>query len=142
MKKLLSALAISLIFTACSKEGDDINTGDATFESRITTNVLRFAEDFTDDGIENFIEQQQVDYPYPVVIYHKGVEKKVVINQFDGNGREILLTEYIIDSEKNGNVMCHNGSESIIFRFVSFTEVHAIIKYSIGLRKIRYIKKF
>lgn len=139
MKKLSTAIiAIGLVITSCSKE--DENTGKVTVNIKQTTNVVRFAEDFTDDGVENFVERMQSDYPYVCVFYYRQAEKKVILNSFDDHGNEIFLDSFIVDSEKNGDIICHNQNLNCTFRFLD-GEVDQIYKYSIGYRKARYIKK-
>jgi len=138
MKKLSMLLIVGLLFFSCSK--DDGNKQTSYVNIKQPVNAFRLAEDFTDDGVENFIERADSEKPYLSVFYYKGAENKIIINQKDISGNEQFLDSFDVDSEKNGDLICHNQNLNCTFRFIN-EEVHQIYKYSTGYRKVRYFKK-
>lgn len=139
MKKLLMIIIVNgLFFISCSKDDGDQQTSYVNIKE--TTNRFRLAEDFTDDGVENFIERPESETPYICALYYKGAEKKVILYSKDSNGNEVFLDSFDVDSEKtNGDLICHNQNLKCTFRFFD-GEVHQIYKYSIGFRKVRYFR--
>lgn len=138
MKKiLLLILVIGLFFISCSKENESQQTSVNVVQP---VNAFRLAEDFTDDAVENFLERSESEKPYLSVFYYKVAEKKVIINSKDTNGNEVFLDSFDVDSEKNGDLICHNQNLNCTFRFLA-GEVHQIYTYSTGYRRVRYFKK-
>ncbi|WP_156101285.1 hypothetical protein [Flavobacterium gilvum] len=140
-KELLLALLIGMFFISCSKSEDSENTNQlANFKN--SSNVLRFEYDNTDDGIENFIEPaQQQDWHAVYVIEYKGAEKKVLVSTLNGDSVLVLSEQFDVDSVKNGDIICHNKDNSTIFRYISLTEVHQIVKTTNGYKKTKYIMR-
>lgn len=138
MKKLsMLIIVISLLFASCSKDDNNQQTSYVNVKESVNQSIT--AEDFTDDGVENFIERPSSQRNERLAFYYKDAEKKVLLYTKDSEGRETLNQTFDVVSGSYNDAVCQSKDLNCTFRFLG-GEVHQIYKYSIGYRRVRYFR--
>lgn len=138
MKKILISAVILFTAFSCVSEENEENKGSAIV--KVQTNVVRYATDITDDGIENFIEADQPDSHVNYLIEYNSEAKQVLFSVLNVD-RPNFVTTYKVVAVKDGNITVESAGTASVFRFISDKEVNQIVKVVKGEQKIRYIYK-